>query len=431
MIPFPLKNELLSSYCARIARLNNGKRFYRTQIYGKAKAEPANPFFCGFGHLDKFIKSHGRKADTFFQNGILPFFHPFMPTDRYKYIKQWAYEHAESCGHLVPRSFLKSIRRNPAICPCCLQEDLEEYGFGYLRRQHQIRCNAICEIHHKLLLTHCPRCNTPLITDYIPTQQCSACDLDITNFTNSDSSFMNVYEPQVRISQAIVDIFRQKIKGNLNIDKFLGISNINARPKTILKLGIARSVLRSYDHSFLLSLNLHPGRPPYFGWPGLFLNGTWSGVIPEIELLLYGIHNTISNQSNPWGIVPDCNNQYDLPTSDSSEFDLRSLKCIFKYSPLENAAKSRGLSKCVLQQFHLRYPTLSDRLAERRHNSLIHHHRTIAIKFIEKHPYANRMDLKRSHVGTYLYLRKYDTKWWEANTHYRRPFKEGTNKNEV
>jgi predicted transcriptional regulator len=57
------------------------------------------------------------------------------------------------------------ISEHVRYCPSCLHDDIEVYGESYLHREHQYAFLTVCPIHEVSLISYCPICNEPLVSN--------------------------------------------------------------------------------------------------------------------------------------------------------------------------------------------------------------------------------------------------------------------------
>lgn len=63
-------------------------------------------------------------------------------------------------------------------CPMCVTEDMQNLGFAYWHRSHQLNGVATCHRHGCDLVSHCPRCNAPIHmpkSTELPSDRCAKC----------------------------------------------------------------------------------------------------------------------------------------------------------------------------------------------------------------------------------------------------------------
>lgn len=414
MLPYPLENETSSSYCSRLARLNHGKGYVRANVYRTMKAEPARPVFGGFGQLNRFLLSHDIELETYSRTSMLPFFKPFTAPALYTVIQEHALTHAESVGHLMPRTFLRCIAESPKICLSCVESDVDRLGFSYLRRQHQIICNLVCERHSEKLLSRCPSCEAPIVHEGIPLLRCVSCGASPRSATLTEFESSEQLTALTRIAQAVTDIFAGRIVGNINLPSYLMSAEAPVSQQAVMSARLAENCLRRYGPRYLLEQQMHPTRKPHFGWPAVYVSGGGGGSHPVMELLLHGADPATRSSDELWGEVAG---SYQRQGSHSnSAIDLSVLKAVFRYMTVMEAVIVCDVQYTTLADFVRTYPLLSEKLDRMRARRLTRKHRDSVLAFLEEKPSATLMDLKSGVLSAYRYLRRNDMDWWRRTT---------------
>lgn len=83
--------------------------------------------------------------DIINQHSMFIFFKPFMSESRYKKLIDTI--HNKKSRNQLPLMGIEQINVKYKICPLCCKEDFSNLGEPYLRRQHQIIENKVCEKH--------------------------------------------------------------------------------------------------------------------------------------------------------------------------------------------------------------------------------------------------------------------------------------------
>lgn len=417
MKPFPLKNETTVSYYSRVAHLNNGMKFVKTSIFNKSKSNPTHPLFGGFDALNCFLSpKDATKFNTFQDNSFFPYLRPFMLKEQYDLIFRYTHRHVLCAKKYIPSTLMTSLRIEPAVCQSCLQEDFETLGYSYLRRQHQIACNLLCEIHNEFLISKCPRCGAPLVINGMPVKRCNSCKHTLQANAHSENIRNTQRMALTRISEAVSDIFSRRIAGNLNLNIYLDSTIEETRAQRIIKLGIAKKILNIYGESYLYMLKLHPSRKPNFGWPGIYCNGKWQMINPTMELLLYGANEVTSNETSLWSQSPLSTGRQKSVFDNTANFDFSSLKSIFKHHDQHQAAAASGITVTSIRRFIYTYPTLRERLSYRRDKMRLEESKSKIREYLDMNPNTTVTDLIKSHEYACTKICSHDPEWWYKAT---------------
>lgn len=161
--PKPLESETAYSVLCRF-----GRRFGKNALKLLKRLTGRNfcySFFGGFpsqlsilsnflpyGHPWKNVES------LLFLNTILPYYVYFYPAN---INRNWYLKMTGSNGTILPlRGIIQGriIPRNPRFCPKCVQDQINNHGFTYFIKEHQLPGVLRCYIHHSLLSFGCSVC---------------------------------------------------------------------------------------------------------------------------------------------------------------------------------------------------------------------------------------------------------------------------------
>jgi len=144
----PMPGEFFAGHYARFARLNlpltNGKCLPRAM----PRAHPGKKVEFLNDHLQVVAEHSQMSPETYWRQHTL---HPLVELCRVKTVggeAQWEqgatarFPSRECCASSIPR-----------LCPKCISEDIEAYGFSYWRRFHQICGVDMCFQHKSPLRT--------------------------------------------------------------------------------------------------------------------------------------------------------------------------------------------------------------------------------------------------------------------------------------
>jgi hypothetical protein len=152
--PDPYPDELLYSACARYAgRVKyRNKQSHISELLGNRGLSAVVDFP---NRLDYFVSI--LPAGNLYtvekiinKNTLLPFYEPFLPSDRAELIRQEMKDDYKD-NHLRSRAAktVKQVRMPEYLrfCPLCVEDDRNEYGETYWHRLHQLPCVMVCPEH--------------------------------------------------------------------------------------------------------------------------------------------------------------------------------------------------------------------------------------------------------------------------------------------
>lgn len=358
----PLSDETIDSFLMRLAACNghpppNIQYLKKTNAAWKSGARPDLRKFVvpGLGGERRMLENALTQSSSF-----APFFRPFLERPRLSW-DQCASEESDLGYEYCPTIFRFAIRTTPALCPVCTTEDFRQFGLSYWRRNHQIVCNRICNQHRVFLITGCSQCGEAFQRDQLPAETCLDCDqnlvsnaLPVNSSSTSDRAFL-------RIAKCVSDIFDGTITQSLSVEKLASIveSTIVCRTPRFYN-NAARQITSTIGQDILSELNLHPGKPPNFGWPAKYLNRSWRYIDPMMELILFGVFGDQLSIDQAWRRGDDA---WIRKRADHwRSLDLSILKVTYKADSYEAAAESIGAGEFYLRTTLRSYPGLVKRI---------------------------------------------------------------------
>lgn len=167
MIPVcvkPFEDELLYGWLMRLARINGEKSVLKLrEKYLERRTDASAPILQAskdrpdiVPDLERICREHESikcfpNPETIIRR-MTPLYalYPFM---RYGYQARWAHFilRPDSEGGIRPGNSLKPLFEDLRICPDCVREDMEAYGFPYLRTWHHISGVRVCARHGTVL----------------------------------------------------------------------------------------------------------------------------------------------------------------------------------------------------------------------------------------------------------------------------------------
>ena len=84
------------------------------------------------------------------EHTLFPLFSPFFGSDSQK--EEFIHKYCSYSGYISAMEFIKCNRKCLYLCPSCMLDDKNKYGFPYVHRIHQAPGVYVCPIHHKPLV---------------------------------------------------------------------------------------------------------------------------------------------------------------------------------------------------------------------------------------------------------------------------------------
>lgn len=152
--PDPYPDELLYSACARYAgRVKyRNKQSHISELLGNRGLSAVVDFPSRLDYFVSILPAGNLYSveKIINKNTLLPFYEPFLPSDRTKLIRQEMKDDSKD-NHLRSRAAktVKQVRMPEYLrfCPLCVEDDKSEYGETYWHRLHQLPGVMVCPEH--------------------------------------------------------------------------------------------------------------------------------------------------------------------------------------------------------------------------------------------------------------------------------------------
>lgn len=163
-LPQPMPDETLHSLLARcyISSYYTNWRSMADDLVGRRWIESLDSVPVGLSHMSKEFAASGISGnDILWNHSYFPYYTALISdNERRKYVDlAWHYETKEAMISLG--MLLRQNRTGPFLrfCPHCMWSDLQENGFSYWRRIHQLPGVWVCDVHSCALLESQILCN--------------------------------------------------------------------------------------------------------------------------------------------------------------------------------------------------------------------------------------------------------------------------------
>lgn len=154
--PDPYPDELLYSACARYANRVQypNKQQVMKDLFGKTGLSAIVDFPTRINFLLSSLKNHNYSADQLInQNTLLPFYEPFISTERAEKIRQEMKSINENRLRTRLSTNIHQINSPKFLrfCPLCIEDDKNELGETFWHRIHQLPGILVCPEHRCFL----------------------------------------------------------------------------------------------------------------------------------------------------------------------------------------------------------------------------------------------------------------------------------------
>lgn len=173
-LPSPLPDQTIESWAA-MAWLQNGWANWASAskaMFGSATAKVDSPWHGGFAAFLRFLNGNayyelGALKEA---HGYLPLLKPFLLPSSYATV-------LASNTVTLPRSIAQGplgglIKPQAYYCPACVSEELDQQGFAFMHRVHQVLGVAVCAQHGARLVTVTNLSNDPVVARGLLPLQC-------------------------------------------------------------------------------------------------------------------------------------------------------------------------------------------------------------------------------------------------------------------
>jgi hypothetical protein len=155
-----MENETLYSYIIRLAEHNclDMDIFLNSYVWPNAGYHDKKQLrYDSFEDINVLLKSLdyiGEPLSVFNKHTIYPAIAPFIPILRQDQILNTVFGQNKHLSNVIGN--VTGVSTALKLCPDCINEELELYGFYYFHREHQINNVCVCHKHHKILLIYHP-----------------------------------------------------------------------------------------------------------------------------------------------------------------------------------------------------------------------------------------------------------------------------------
>jgi hypothetical protein len=315
---------------------------------------------------------------------------------------------------------MNTFREDLAICPQCAVEDFEKLGVAYIRRQHQIRVQAICARHQTILEERCNRCSARVVKCGIPRLRCENCSSRIVPRSAQELFDEATVEAFGRINRLTISIFRGEVRGPFNLDNVVSAKSNAVREKSIGSMGLSNRIRATFGLDWLTQTHLNPYQAPTYGWPGIYVNRAWGTCDPSMELLLAASLDDSRPVRDYWH-----SRRRPYPTrlqAGLPYLDGVTIKQFLRGMLPDAIANSNALPVQVIRSSVSAFPDLRRRHLMMRKRATADRHKAAILSFIRDHPNCAITDIRRAYPAAQNYLKKNHREWWEREVGHRSAF---------
>lgn len=195
----PYEGEILYSTIARYHYYSGNLSLKETlrEIFGSESVIPSVEFPSRLAYLtDQLPKAPALGWKHFLEyNTMLPFYAPFLPSERLKEIKRGMQNDLgrkiyTQIGYVAGG---KCRTDSLKYCPLCVNDDLQKLGESYFRRLHQLQGILICPVHHCLLKPY-------------PVSKHDRSRIEFIRLQPTETSLRPEYEKNEKVSSSLLKI---------------------------------------------------------------------------------------------------------------------------------------------------------------------------------------------------------------------------------
>ncbi len=364
-----------------------------------------------FGSFEQLIQDHS----------LLALYRPFVDDGTWeKIINKLKSNIISGTGNILGFVYDNPFRTIDWYCPACVKEDINQFGYAYAHRSHQLKGNYFCAKHQKLIgpLT---RGNTEINQHnglLIPrTDNCSVFSIQDHDYPELSSS------AHIQFSQWVEACFSNHVENtdfncriqviNDQLLKYSGKSN-NAGASALNKL-----LIKKYGDSFLKSIN-QPLTISDSQWPFLYLHGYAYHSHPVTNILILNVLfkdttelTSILNSTKSYSIIHKKNCNHKVTPNISWTYGI--IKDILREKSLKNIVKKHPIGLPSLTDLLRLIPTLQERRKRSLRNILRRKHRRIVLQYLAQNPDSSRRSLFTEIRSTYNWIIKNDARWFNEN----------------
>ena len=264
-------------------------------------------------------------------------------------------------GDGVPKYCAEELKNDPAHCVRCTEEDVENRGYSYWRRKHQLRCNRLCLKHRAWTMSACPNCLSPFRFDCLPALECPRCSNDLRDSEHLLGDGGQCMEIFARVAHCVDLIFDGQIRNSLHLERFgMHVQSVVPCRTAGAFNNVARRLRQEVGEDLLRELHIHPAVRPFFGWPASYLSGQWTDARPTFELVLFSTLGIGLREDDYW-----LRNDESTQRNRHGEFgvlDYKFLRAMYRSRSWSDAADRLSMSREYASKAYGTYPGLKTRI---------------------------------------------------------------------
>lgn len=277
----PFADETTFNYVSRIACVTAAirRRDVIAALFGSPTIRTDRPLHGGFGHLAAVTAdAQGvQQTDLPQRLGMIALYGPFTNPDRYRKAMDLLHgERSNGINEIIGLRTQGVFRDQPAVCICCIREDISGQRPPYFRRTHQVSAVQVCPDHGVPLVTRCASCGTSLLHAEQPSQYCHCCssliaseEPDQENLAHAGMQWRLAKFIQATMTGVLPSV---GIEIRLDVMRERAAKVIKNR-SNITGDNLSRTLNKAYGQAFLVSLCLPTDSAPTLAWPSLLLQG--------------------------------------------------------------------------------------------------------------------------------------------------------------
>lgn len=311
----PYKDELIYSAIARYHYYTGNIDYKDTleELFGKRSITPS--FEIG-SPIEELAKNIGGKyiADYLIkEHTILPYYIPFLPTQRCKeIINEIKYK---SCSGFYNQIGITagSVCRREGIyyCPICAKNDIDANGEAYIHREHQLQGIFLCPHHGELLKKY------KVVKNYVSRLEYIRLDKQLIDF-KSESKLNRYYNVMLKISKDAYFLLQNDFSTtnkNAVLEKYKNLLNkkgLTTSSNRIKQIEFYEEFIHFYGKELLETMDSSIDNDDEYNWLRVITRDLERTVHPVRHLLLINFlsgniaefFDDTSDNYNPFGKGP-------------------------------------------------------------------------------------------------------------------------------
>ena len=214
------------------------------------------------------------------------------------------------------------LKERPAFCLICTQQDIDNQGFGYWRRVHQVAGVRFCPAHGNGLVNQCNECGQANLIQKLPEIACTDCGNPYTpSRIFSDSNRDRV---ALQFGVAVERIFQRKIKGPLNTASALAhFRTFVPKNNPLPGFDLSDFVASVAGDDLMNELGVTYAMGEKFHWPTLFYSDEFVFAQASHQLLVFAALTFEHPNNELW--LDQCPSESSHIVSDSVALGFRTL----------------------------------------------------------------------------------------------------------